>query len=338
MKMWAFDNTWWLLALLALALVAVARRWRRVAVFVVPHAAAWSRGAATPPAPWPAAMAYLGLGLLAVAMARPQWIEEKDPEKRPGHDFVLAIDLSTSMYAEDFLTDGRTLNRLQTVKPIIEAFINRRPNDRIGVVVFAGRAYTFSPLTFDHDWLRRQTAHLTIGAIEDGTAIGDAIGVALNRLQQGARTDGPQRLGSFIVLLTDGASNRGDLDPRQVSVLATERSIPIYTIGAGVGGMVPMPVFDREGRRTGTELKRSEIDGLLLRDLAERTNGLYFPASDTAAIQAAFAAIDRAEQVEFEAPALRVTTELFTWFLAPGLPCLGLALLGAVLQVRKGAS
>lgn len=337
MKAWHFENPLWLWALAALLLIAVLRRWRRVAVFVVPHAAEWHRGKPSPKAPWPAALAYVGLALFVLALARPQWIEEKEPEKKPGHDFILAIDLSTSMYAEDFLTDGRTLNRLQTVKPIIEAFINRRPHDRIGIVVFAGRAYTFAPLTFDHEWLRRQTARLTIGAIEDGTAIGDAIGVSLSRLQQGARTQGPERVGAFVVLLTDGASNRGELDPRQVSVLATERRIPIHTIGAGVGGMVPMPVFDRNGVRVGTELKRSEIDGLLLRDVAEKTGGLYFPASDTAAIQAAFAAIDRAQQVEFEAPALRVTTELFGWFVGPSLPFLALAAVGAASQSRKGA-
>ena len=332
MTHWHWHDPQWLWALAALAVVALVRRRRGVAVLVVPHAVEWQRGGAVKTAAWPAILAYVGLALMAVALARPQWIEEVKPEKNPGHDLILAIDLSTSMYAEDFQTDGRTQNRLQTIKPIIEAFINRRPDDRIGIVVFAGRAYTFAPLTFDHDWLRRQMARITIGMIEDGTAIGDAIGVSLARLQQGAKTKGAKREGAFVVLLTDGASNRGALEPRQVAGLAAERGVPVFTIGAGVEGMVPMPVFDYAGKRTGTELRRSELDGLLLRDIAETTGGLFFRASDTRSIEAAFAAVDRATRAEFDAPAVRVTREVFRWVLAPGL----LALAGAVLlEVRR---
>ena len=337
MMSWTFQDPFWLTALVALLLVAIPRRWRRATVFVVPHAAEWQP---TPPrsrAPWPAALVYAGLALLAIALARPQWIERRQPEKKQGYDIMLALDLSTSMYAEDFQEDGRILNRLQTVKPVIEAFINRRPHDRIGIVVFAGRAFTFAPLTFDHDWLRKQTARLAIGAVEDGTAIGDAIGVAMARLEQGARDKETKRVGAFVVLLTDGASNRGSLDPRQVAELAAEKGIVIHTIGAGVEGMIPMPVFDHTGKRTGTELRRSDLDGLLMRDMAEITRGLFFRATDRKAIATAFAEIDRAERMEFDAPPLLVTKELFGWFILPGLPCLALAALGAAAQSRKEA-
>jgi Ca-activated chloride channel family protein len=330
-----FQNPCWLLALAALVLVGIARRWRHATVFVVPHAAEWQPTPPAPRAPWPALAAYVGLALLAVALARPQWIEHQQPDKKPGYDIILALDLSTSMYAEDFQDGGRTLNRLQTVKPIIEAFINRRPNDRIGIVVFAGRAYTFAPLTFDHEWLRKQTARLAIGAVEDGTAIGDALGVALSRLDQGARNKEAHRIGAFAVILTDGASNRGLLDPRQTAELAAEKGVVVHTIGAGVEGMVPMPVFDHTGKRTGTELRPSDLDGLLLRDIAEKTGGLFFRASDAKAITNAFAEIDRTERVEFTSAPLLVTRELFSWFLLPALPFLLLAVVGASTQSRR---
>lgn len=337
MDSWQLASPGWLLALLALAAVAFLRRRRRLAAFVVPHAVQWRRSAAPSVARWPAALAYLSLALFVLALARPQRLEEVPPERRAGYDIVLAIDLSTSMYAEDFHADGRTLNRLQTVKPIIEAFINRRPDDRIGVVVFAGRAYTFAPLTFDHDWLRRQTGRLAIGAVEDGTAIGDALGVSLARLQQGARRGArdPGRLGAFIVLLTDGASNRGSLDPRQAADLVTEKGVAVYAIGAGADGMVPMPVFDAQGRRTGTEMRRSEIDDLLLRDVAEQTGGLYFRATDARALEESFTRIDEATRHELAAPPRRVTRELFGWCLAAGAPGLAFAALGTIAPGRK---
>lgn len=335
MTSWNFQEPWWVLAVLALPLVAWLRRRRGAPVFIVPHAADWQQLGPAARAPWAALAGHAGLALVAVALARPQWIERQEPERQPGYDIILALDLSTSMYAEDFQADGRALSRLQTVKPIIEAFINRRPHDRIGIVVFAGRAYTFAPLTLDHDWLRRQTSRLAIGAVEDGTAIGDAIGVALARLDQGARNQEARRLGAFAVLLTDGASNRGSLDPRQISELAAERGVVIHTIGAGVEGMVPMPVFNAAGRRTGTELVPSDLDGLLLRDIAEITGGLYFRATDAKAMATAFTEIDRAERNEFDAPPLLVTTELFGWFLGPGLLALAAALGGAACAARE---
>lgn len=332
MSDWTLAAPLWLLALVGLGVVGWLRRRRSVSVVVLPHALQWLRRSGGARAQWPVVVGYAGLGLLAAALARPQWFSEHPPERRPGYDLILAIDLSTSMYAEDFQRGGRTLNRLQTVKPIIEAFVNRRPNDRIGIVVFAGRAYTFAPLTFDHEWLRNQTGRLAIGVVEDGTAIGDALGVSLARLQQGARHKELKRLGSFVILLTDGASNRGALDPRATAALAAERGVPVYAIGAGGEGQVPMPVFDHQGKRIGTELRRAEIDDLLLRDIAETTNGLYFRATDADAIDEAFAAIDEATRDEQVVPPLRATHDLFALLLAAGALCLALAAMGAVAQ------
>ena len=337
MTSWTFRDPWWLLALAVLAIVLVARRWRRAPVFVVPHAAEWEPSAPRPGVSWAVVAAGAGLALLFVALARPQWIEHRAPEHKPGYDIVLALDLSTSMYAEDFQSDGRTLSRLQTLKPVIEAFINRRPDDRIAIVAFAGKAYTFSPLTLDHDWLRKQTARLAVGAVEDGTAIGDAIGVALNRVEQGARNQEAKRAGSFVVLLTDGGSNRGALDPRQMAELAAERGVVIHTIAAGVDGMVAMPVFDAAGKRVGTELQQSDLDGLLMRDIAEITGGFYFRAADLKSLVTAFARIDQAERVEFTTAPLLVSRDLAAWFLWPALPLLAWAAIGASAISRQEA-
>ena len=332
---WTFQSPSWLLFLALLGLVAVLRYWRRVPVFVVPHAARWKRTEGAKYLPWPPILTYLGLALAILGLARPQMIEQKEDERQPGYDVMLAVDLSTSMYAEDFNRDGVTMNRLQAIKPIIEAFINQRPRDRIGMVLFSGNAHTFSPLTFDHDWLRKQAGRLSIGLIEDGTAIGNAIGVGLDRLRQGHRNlDRPQRLGSFMVLLTDGANNRGALDPREVAEIARDEGIVIFTIGAGAEGRVATPVFDYKGRRIGTEMHESEVDNLLLRDIAETTGGYFFRAMDTKTVQEAFEGIDQATKAEIKVPPLQVTHELYLWFLGPSAVCLALAFLGA--NARSG--
>jgi Ca-activated chloride channel homolog len=320
----------WLLLFLLLPLAAILRRRRSVPALVVPGAHEWHAPAITPAAIWPIACAYIGLGLLILAMARPQMLTPLEDHKRRGYDFMLAIDLSTSMYAEDFQRGATFTNRLQAIKPIIAAFINERPNDRIGIVVFAGRAYTFAPLTFDHDWLRKQTARLSIGLIEDGTAVGDAIGVSLRRLREGWKdADAQAREGSFIVLLTDGSSNKGSLDPRQAARLAAEDNVAVYTVGAGAEGPVPMPVFDYAGKRIGTEMRPSEIDALLLRDVAEATGGLFFRATDLNGVKDAFARIDEAERIEFGAPPPLISRELFPLFALTGAGLLGLAAFGA---------
>ena len=172
----------------------------------------------------------------------------RDRDKRDvrtqGFDIVLAIDLSGSMLSEDYENDGERINRLRAIKPVIQAFIEQRPSDRIGVVLFSSKAYTLSPLTTDHVWLGRQIERIRIGLITDGTAIGDALGVALTRLDQSKREQDGRRKGAFIVLLTDGANNMGALTPVQSAQLAKARGVPIYTIGAGKDGLVPYPNFD----------------------------------------------------------------------------------------------
>jgi Ca-activated chloride channel family protein len=333
-----FASPLWLLLLGALPAVWLLRRRQRVPAVVVPDAHAWHAPDAAASLLTAATAVYAGIALLVFALARPQVHEPLGDEQRAGYDLVIAIDLSTSMYAEDFQRGGVTTNRLQAIKPIVSAFINRRPNDRIGIVVFAGRAYTFAPLTFDHEWLRRQSARLSIGIVEDGTAVGDAIGVALSRLREGLKdADAQRRHGQFIVLLTDGSSNKGALDPRLAAQLAAEEGVPVYTIGAGAEGLVPTPVFDYAGNRTGTEMKESEIDSLVLRDIAETTGGLFFRATDPDAVREAFASIDQAQKIEFDASPPVVSRDLFQLPASAGLALLALAGWAAHFRRRSDA-
>jgi Ca-activated chloride channel family protein len=315
----AFNDPYWLLALLALPVVIWIRGRRRISVLLVPFAAAWHRPSLVSPSRWPVALGFAGLALVIVALARPQRVEDRHEVNSEGYDILLAIDLSTSMRAEDYEKSGERINRLQAIKPVVQAFIERRPQDRIGIVLFSGRAYTMAPLTFDHDWLGRQLERVRIGMIEDGTAIGDGLGVALTRLEQAKRETGGKRIGAFVVLLTDGANNRGSLTPQQASELARSRSIPVYTIGAGKDGYVPVPVYDENNRKMGYRRMLSDLDEGSLRAIAEATGGKFFRATDTDTIESAFRAIDGAQKIEFQAKSYLLTTELFWWVAAPGL-------------------
>jgi len=357
-----FHDPLWLLLLLALPLAWWLRQRQRVSVLVVPFAAAWHRPSFSSVSRWPVGLVGTGLVLLIVALARPQRVEDKRESHMRGYDLMLAVDLSGSMLAEDYERGGDRINRLQAVKPVIQAFVNQRPGDRIGIVVFSGRAYTLAPLTFDHDWLSRQLERLRIGLIEDGTAIGDGLGVALSRLEQAQResdgkrlgaflvllTDGAnnkgtlspeqatdlavsresdgKRLGAFLVLLTDGANNKGTLSPEQATDLAVSRGIPIYAVGAGRDGIVPMPIIDEQGRKVAYRQIVSDLDEGSLRQMAERTGGRFFRADDVHTVEAAFKAIDSAQKIDFQAKSYLVTSELFAWLAAPGLV---LVLLGA---------
>ena len=321
----ALKDPLWLLALAALPLILWLRGRRRVPVLLVPFAAAWHRTSLVAPSRWPTGAALVGLALLIAALARPQRVEDKREVRSEGYDIMLAIDLSTSMRAEDFEQDGERINRLQAIKPVIQAFIERRPADRIGIVLFSGRAYTMAPLTFDHDWLARQLTRVRIGMIEDGTAIGDGLGVALTRLEQAKRASSGKRIGAFVVLMTDGANNRGALQPQQAAELAKSRGIPVYTIGSGKDGYVPVPVYDDNNRKMGYRRMLSDLDEGALRQIADTTGGKFFRAADTDTIQNAFRTIDRAQKIEFQAKSYLVTTELFWWVAIPGLIALMVA-------------
>ncbi|HUJ45448.1 MAG TPA: VWA domain-containing protein [Opitutaceae bacterium] len=333
-------DPWWLLALAAIPLLAWLRGRRGVPALVVPFAAAWYRPTLVAISRLPVGVGVTGLVLLAVALARPQRIDDRREAHQQGYDLMLAIDLSGSMLAEDNHRPGEGPNRLQVIKPVIRAFIENRPNDRIGIVVFATQAYTLSPLTFDHAWLARQLDRIEIGVIDaDHTAIGDGLGVALTRLEQAGREEDNRRKGAFVVLLTDGSNNSGVLTPLQAADIARARGIPVYTIGAGKDGYTFLPVRDEHGRTVTYTQILADLDENTLTTIANQTGGRFFRARDADTIDSAFKAIDHAQKIEFEAKAYLVTTELFPWFAAPGLACLlGAGLILAWPALRRPAA
>ena len=325
----------WLLLLAVVPVVTWLRQRRGRTVHVVPFASRWSGRHGLNRSRLPSALLITGVGLLCIAMARPQRFEERRPERRDGYDILLAIDLSGSMLTEDYERNGRRINRLQAVRPILDAFLARRPDDRIGVVAFGGRAYTLAPLSSDHAWLRRQIARLRVGLIEDGTAVGDALALAVSRLGQAGKEKGDRRHGGFIILLTDGANNAG-MEPLEAAELARAKGIPVYTIGAGQDGAVSMPVFDAAGRMTGYRNVASDLDEPTLRGIARGTGGRYYRAIDSSTVNAAFGAIDRERKVEFDVPSNVRTHEYFEYAAWPGVG-LCLVAFGLARPGRRGS-
>ncbi len=312
MNNFILKDPWWLLALLLIPLMVWLRQRRHMPVLLVPFAAAWHQPSLTSLSRLPVTLAGAGLALLVCGLARPQRIDGKHEVRAQGYDIMLCIDLSGSMQTPDYEKDGQALTRLQAIKPVIQAFIDRRPDDRIGVVVFAKNAFTLAPLTTDHAWLARQVERIRIGIIDaDQTAIGDGLGLALTRLDQPSRIEQGQRKGAFIILLTDGGNNSGSLDPKQSAAIAQARGIPIYTIGAG---------------------HDDDLDESMLIDVADMTKGKYFRAADTDTIENAFTAINHTQKIEFQAESRLITTEFFPWFAAPG----AVLLLAAALLAGSG--
>ncbi|MFN8641044.1 MAG: VWA domain-containing protein [Candidatus Binatia bacterium] len=300
---WTLASPAWLLLIAALPVIAWLRARRGRPVLVVPFVSQWTGRETVHRSRLPQVLVAAGVGLLAVALARPQRLDEQRQTTQEGYDIVLAVDLSGSMLAEDYGRDDTRINRLQAIKPVVDAFIRRRPTDRIAIVPFGGRAYTLAPLTADHDWLHQQVQRLKVGLIEDGTAIGDALSLAVARLGQPGREQDGKRLGGFVILLTDGANNAGAVAPLEAAALAKAKGIPVYTIGAGSDGVVPMPVFDDAGRKLGYRNAMSDLDEPTMRAIADATGGSYFRATDADTIEAAFSAIDRERKISFDAAA-----------------------------------
>jgi len=294
-------------------------------VFVVPFVSQWTGHDVLSRSRLPQVLVVAGIALLSLALARPQKLDPQRQVTQEGYDIVLAIDLSGSMLAEDYAgEDGARINRLQAIKPIIDAFITRRPADRIAIVPFGGRAYTLAPLTADHDWLHQQVRRLKVGLIEDGTAVGDALSLSVARLGQPGREADGKRLGGFVILLTDGANNAGSVAPLEAAALAKAKGIPVYTIGAGSDGVVPMPVFDHSGRKLGYRDAVSDLDEPTMRAIADATGGGYFRATDSDTVEAAFAAIDRERKISFDATATQRAEEFYAWAEWPGVALIAL--------------
>lgn len=304
---------WWLLALPLLAWLGL--RQRHLLPAALRHGGAAGLAAAAGGwrlrlVGWLPTLRLLGLACVAIALARPQTGSSRFSVQGDGVDIALALDISGSMAALDFEPE----NRLEAARQVILSFVEARPYDRLGLVVFASDAFKQAPLTVDHTVLRRQLEQVRLASdlnLQDGTAIGQGLAAAADLLAESPAE------GRAIILLTDGVNNAGDIDPLTAAEAARALGIRVYTIGAGKPGRVPFPVPGFFGMER--QYIDSELDEELLQEVANRTGGRYFRAEDTAGLQAVYAEIDRLEKSRYELQRLDRYTEVFPWLLTPGL-------------------
>ncbi len=299
----------WLLLLLALPLL-IGRRSRQGAqrhlVLYMPDRA-MLRGGATWRVwvrRWLPFMRWTALGLLALAMARPQrqWQEEKI--QADAIDIVLALDISPSMLSKDFEPD-----RLTVAKRVASEFIDKRPYDRLALVAFAAEAFTQCPLTTDHRIVQQFLKDLEVGRLEDGTAIGMGLSTAINRLK-----DSPSR-SKVVILLTDGENNAGYISPQKAAEIAKTLGIRVYTVGIGTNGVVLSPARRNGDGSYDYAPRRMEFDTDLLVEIAATTGGKFYRAWSEEDLKGIYNEIDRLEKTKIDVTTIRRTTDFFHWFI-----------------------
>jgi Ca-activated chloride channel family protein len=241
----------------------------------------------------------LAIVALIAALARPQFHNDEELKTGEGIDIVLCLDVSGSMLAQDFLP-----NRIEASKQIAADFVDRRATDRIGVVIFSGESFTLVPLTTDKAVLKAQIYNIQRGLLEDGTAIGDGLGVSVDRLKDSKTRS------KIIILLTDGEDQGGRIDPLTGKELAKAYNIRVYTIGVGSEGYAPVPIPDGSGGTT-TRQQKVNIDEKLLRLIAQETGGLYFRARDNESLRSIYNEIDKLEKSRIEVTTLKRYAEKF---------------------------
>lgn len=259
---------------------------------------------------------WLALAFFLFALAQPRLTQSEQKVHASGVDIVVALDLSGSMMAEDFELNRQRVNRLDIARDVLKKFIAKRPNDRIGLVAFAGRAYVAAPLTLDHDFLGQNLERLTLGSLEDGTAIGSALSAALNRLRE------LQSKSKIVILMTDGQNNAGKVPPLTAAEAAQALGVKVYTIGVGTRGIAKVPVgVNFFGQKVYRD-QAVDIDEETLQKIAERTGGKYYRADSTDTLRKIYADIDRLEKTEVEVKKYAHHRELFPWVVLAGLTVL----------------
>lgn len=298
-----------LLLLLPLAFIAIRSEGKRQG-FGFPSTSplagfAWNRGHFFVRLPWVLRLACIAA--LIVAAARPLGEEEAGKRHVEGLDIILTLDTSQSMLAMDFQIDGKRQNRLDVVKRVVEDFIGKRSDDRIGLVVFGSQAFTQSPLTLDHKVLLQFLRHITIGMAGPETAIGDGLGTAIKRIKD---VPAPSKI---VILLTDGDNTAGAIDPLEAARLAKTLGIRVYTIAVGSNEPVPFPVQGFFGTEYRSQVIRMNTE--VLQKIAEETRGKFFVAKDTETLQKIYATIDHLEKTRKESQDPVVRKELAWPFL-----------------------
>jgi len=270
----------------------------------------------------PPLLRLLAWVLIIIALARPQSVSQQKEIHTEGIDIVLALDISGSMRAMDFQP-----NRLEAAKKVASTFIDKRVSDRIGLVVFSSQSFTQCPLTTDYNILKQLLSRVEMGVIEDGTAIGFAVANGINRLK-----DSPAK-SRIMILLTDGDNNRG-IDPLTAAQIARDEGIRIYTVGVGTRGLAPYPVVDPFGRHTVRQVQVT-INEDLLREIAQKTGGRYFRATDNKSLEEIYGEIDHLEKSKISVEYYQLRDDLFPWFLIPALLLLGLEFLLNLVVLRR---
>ncbi len=243
----------------------------------------------------------LALGLLIVALARPQTTSSRQDVTIEGIDIVMALDVSSSMLAMDLKPD-----RLEAAKEVAAEFISGRPNDRFGLVIFSGETFTQAPLTTDHAVIKTLFRNIKSGMIEDGTAIGDGLATSVNRLKDS------KAVSKVIILLTDGVNNMGSLDPLSSAEIAKMFGVRIYTIGVGSEGNAPYPVQTPFGKQM--QYMEVKIDEALLQQVAELTEGRYFRATSNNKLREIYTEIDKLEKSKIDVTEFKKKKEEFLPF------------------------
>jgi Ca-activated chloride channel family protein len=259
----------------------------------------------------PFAAAMLGTGLLIIAMARPQSEDNWQDVKREGIDIVIALDISASMLARDLKPD-----RLEASKQVAMDFIDGRPNDRIGLVVYEGEAFTQCPITTDHRVLKELFADARSGLIDGGTAVGSGLATALNRLRDS------EAKSKVVILLTDGVSNAGTVQPNDAAQIAEQLGIRVYTIGVGTRGKALSPVARYATGQYRYDYVDVEIDEATMKNIADRTGGKYFRATDERKLKDIYGEIDRLEKTRIKVTEHRSKHEEYHPFVLLGGICL----------------
>ena len=275
------------------------------------------------------ALRCLCLALIIIAMARPQTGNKQTEYLSEGIDIILCIDTSGSMNALDFAMEGKRVDRLAVVKEVVKKFIKARKSDRIGMVVFGENAFTQCPLTLDYGVLLSFLDQVRIGMAGDATAIGEAVAISIKRLK--ALEKAKSRV---IVLLTDGRNNAGKIDPKTAAMIAKEFDTRIYTIGAGTEGEAPFlvehPLFGKQ-----YIYQKVDLDEKTLEEMADITDGYYFRAKDTDALERVYKQIDKLEKTEVKVKEYMEYEELFWWFLIPALAFLLIEVILSQTRFRK---
>ena len=251
---------------------------------------------------WQQLLLFLMWTLLVVALARPQHVGEQVQMPVSGRDLMLVVDISPSMDEQDMVLQGRSINRLQAVKRVLDDFISRRQGDRLGLILFGTEPYVQAPLTFDLETVRTLMREAGLGMAGRATAIGDAVGLATKRLRNRPQD---QRV---VVLLTDGANTAGEITPDKATEIAAAASIRLYTIGIGAESMVQRGLLG--SRRVNPS---RDLDENLLTRMAQQTGGEYFRARSLPELELIYESIDRLEPIELEGKFYRPVTELYVW-------------------------